>query len=85
MQKLLIKKIFITFTIISTVIFSTQIFFLAIEPDLAIAATATDNVVVTLNVISGITISNGADSTMTPNLGRHFRQGCWFIFLECRY
>lgn len=33
------------------------------------AATATDNVIVTLDVTTGITISNGADVTMVPNIG----------------
>ncbi|MCM2339336.1 MAG: hypothetical protein NDI62_02680 [Burkholderiales bacterium] len=35
----------------------------------AIAASATDNVIVTLDVTSGITISDGAAVTMAPNLG----------------
>jgi len=34
-----------------------------------IAATATDNVIVTLDVTTGITISDGANVTMAPNLG----------------
>src|SRR3989344_1958823 len=32
------------------------------------AATANDDVIVTLDVTTGITISDGADATMTPNL-----------------
>jgi len=38
------------------------------EPALAVTS-ATDNVVVTLNVDEGITISNGADTTMAPHIG----------------
>lgn len=39
------------------------------EPTMAIAATATDSVVVTLTVNSGITITTPADVTMTPSIG----------------
>lgn len=38
------------------------------EPIVAVAATASDNVVVTLNVTSGVSISNATDITMTPNI-----------------
>ncbi len=52
--------------------FSLTLFFVAqFYPitETVIAATATDNVIVTLDVTTGITISNGADVTMVPNIG----------------
>ncbi len=39
-----------------------------VEPEIAVAATAPYSLVVTLNVDAGISISNGADVTMAPNL-----------------
>ena len=59
------KKIFL-------ISFSLSLFFIAqFYPitETADAATATDNVIVTLDVTAGITISNGADVTMAPTLG----------------
>ena len=44
-------------------------YLLVIEPTISSATSVTDNVIVTLNVTSGVTISNGADTTMTPNIG----------------
>lgn len=38
------------------------------EPIVAVAATASDNVVVTLNVTSGVSISDATNITMTPNI-----------------
>lgn len=53
-------------------IFSVFSFFILLQfypiIETVTAATATDNVIVTLNVTEGITISDGADSTMTPNI-----------------
>jgi len=66
------KKIFITKILpasIITLFFAQMIYVSFFEPTVAIANTATDNVVVTLNVDTGITISNGADVTMAPNIG----------------
>jgi len=60
------KKI-CTATIISVVFL--QMFYFVVEPKVSTAATATDQVIVTLNVTSGLTLSNGADITMTPNIG----------------
>lgn len=69
MKKIFIKKI------ISTSVLSLlflQMFYFAVEPTISVAASAPDNVIVTLNVTSGVTISNGADTTMTPNIGVAF-------------
>ena len=46
-----------------------QSLYITYEPVLAVAATATDNVVITLTVDAGITITSPADVTMAPNLG----------------
>lgn len=59
----MLKKI-IASSIIS--IISINIMYVALEP--TIVQAVTDNVTVTLTVDSGITISNGADSTMSPNI-----------------
>ena len=67
MKKNIMKKV-ASISILS--LFSVQMMYLVIEPTLVTAATtATDDVIVTLNVTAGITISNGADATMTPNIG----------------
>lgn len=66
MKNIFIKKIFAA-SIIS--LFFVQMFYFIVEPAITTAATAADNVVVTLNVTSGVTISNGSDTTMTPNIG----------------
>jgi hypothetical protein len=54
-------------------IFSVFSFFILLQfypiIETVTAASATDNVIVTLDVTAGITISNGADVTMAPNLG----------------
>lgn len=46
-----------------------QVLYILTEPPIVYAATAPDNVVVTLNVDAGITISDGAAVTMSPNMG----------------
>ncbi len=66
MKKIYIKKVF-TVSMIS--LFFIQMLFYIVEPTVLTAASVTDNVVVTLNVTSGVTISNGSDTTMTPNMG----------------
>ncbi len=67
MRKKYFKKI-LTASIISLLF--VQVFYIfVIEPTVTTAAVATDNVIVTLNVTSGITISDGLDTTMTPALG----------------
>ena len=58
------KKIITPFTLILFFVFQ---FYPIMET--ANAASATDNVIVSLDVTSGITISNGADVTMAPNIG----------------
>lgn len=52
--------------LISTSIFFSLMFLVA-GP--AFAITATDNVIVTLDVDEGITISNGPNATLAPNIG----------------
>jgi hypothetical protein len=64
MQKKYTKKI-LRISVI-TLLCLSQAYVLA-EP--AVALTANDNVVVTLNVDEGITISDGANVTMAPNIG----------------
>lgn len=44
------------------------IFYTAFEAPVAVAATGSDNVVVTLNVTSGVTISDAGNITMAPNI-----------------
>ena len=67
MKKNLFKEIF-TVSLIS--LFFAQAFYIFIaEPAVAIAATAPDNVIVTLNVDSGVSITDGANVNMTPNMG----------------
>jgi len=61
-----INKIIII-SIISLVF--VQIFYIYMEPSEVTAATATDNVIVTLTVDSGITITSPLDVTMAPNIG----------------
>lgn len=46
-----------------------QMMYIVLEPTRVIADSASDNVVVTLNVDAGISITNGSDVTMTPNIG----------------
>lgn len=62
-KKSIINKI----TIISIFNILVLPFYLVVEP--AFAVTASDNVVVTLTVDAGITISDGANATMAPNIG----------------
>lgn len=51
-------------------LFLIQVLYVFIfETTIVSAATASDNIVVTLNVDAGITISDGAAVTMSPNLG----------------
>lgn len=61
MKKTFFKKI-LAVSLVS--MFSVQMLFTLIEPRVAIAATAADNVVVTLTVDQGITITTPADVTM---------------------
>lgn len=62
----LIKK---TTTISLVSILLIQMVYSTMEPKIAMAATATDNVVVTLVVGSGITITTPGDVTMSPAIG----------------
>ena len=67
MKKIFIKKV-LSVSVISLIF--TQVFYgFCIEPTVVIAATASDNVIVTLNVDSGISITDGADATMAPSIG----------------
>jgi hypothetical protein len=50
-------------------LFLGQIIYFTAEPTIIDAATASDPVVVTLTVDSGITITSPADVTMAPNMG----------------
>ena len=59
------KKI-ITASIIS--IMFVQLFYMAIEPTFVTAATASDSLLVTLNVTSGVSITHPTDVTMAPNI-----------------
>ncbi len=72
MKKISFRKILAS-TVIS--LFVVQIFYTAVfEPKLAVAATAIDSVIVTLNVTSGVAITNGADVTMSQPLGSSANQ-----------
>lgn len=67
MKNIILKKI-LSLTFIS--LFFVQGLYLAAEPILTNAATTvTDDVIVTLNVDAGVAITNGADATMSPNIG----------------
>ena len=66
MNKIFIKKV-LPLSLVT--LLALQVIYFVSEPTISSAVTASDNVIVTLNVTSGITISNGADTTMTPNLG----------------
>lgn len=66
MKKPFFRKIIAT-SIISLLLI--QVVYLAAEPTVVGAVDAPDTVLVTLNVTAGISISNGADSTMLPNIG----------------
>lgn len=66
MKKSFLKKIFVA-SLMS--LFILQAFYFAVEPTLSDAATVDDSVVVTLNVTSGVSISDGANSTMLPSIG----------------
>ncbi len=46
-----------------------QMIYISIEPTVTMAAVASDGVVVTLNVTSGLSISDATNITMTPNIG----------------
>lgn len=67
----MIKKNFIKKILVSSVAFILvlQIVYFTVEPTISTAATAPDSVVVTLNVTSGVTISDGSNASMTPNIG----------------
>ena len=67
MKKIFIKKV-LSASIVSFI--SLQTLYVAIvETSTAVAASASDVVVVTLNVDAGISITDGANATMTPNIG----------------
>jgi len=64
MKKILIKKILVMSAIS---LFFVQMLYILVEPTMAVALT-TDNVIVTLNVDAGVSISDGADTSMAPNI-----------------
>lgn len=66
MKKIIFKKV-LSISLISLLSFSAL--YVVIEPVVVSALSATDDIVVTLTVDSGITISSGSDVTMSPNLG----------------
>jgi hypothetical protein len=65
MKKKHLKKS-ISFSIL--VVLFAQTIYLSLEPSFVSAATASDNVVVTLTVDPGISITSPADVTMSPNI-----------------
>jgi hypothetical protein len=67
MKKIFIKKI-IPISVI-TLFFAQALYITFIEPTILTAATDSDAVVVTLNVDAGISITDGAAATMSPNIG----------------
>ena len=64
MKKILIKKVLVMSAIS---LFFVQMLYILVEPTMAVALT-TDNVIVTLNVDAGVSISDGADTAMAPNI-----------------
>jgi hypothetical protein len=67
MKKILIKKI-LSLSLAS--LLSIQVICIAAEPSVVIATDYNpDDVVVTLNVTSGVGLSDGLDATMSPNIG----------------
>ena len=68
MKKKYIKKILAASVI--SLLFVQVLYIFVIEPTVTTAATpASDTVLVTLNVTSGVSITPGADAPMTPDLG----------------
>ena len=67
MKKIFIKKV-LTASLISLV-FVQMLYSAIAEPTIANAAAVTDDVIVTLTVDSGITITSPTDVTMAPNMG----------------
>jgi len=65
MNKNILKKIF---AIVLMIVIMFQAYFIS-ETVMATGVTATDNVIVTLTVDEGITISDGLNVTMVPNIG----------------
>jgi hypothetical protein len=67
MKNILIKKVIASSTI--SLVMLPVFYSLIIEPRIALATVVTNNVIVTLNVTSGVTISTGSNVTMLPNIG----------------
>jgi hypothetical protein len=65
MKKVFIKKIL---TISITTLFFVQVLYIIAEPTMTVAQT-TNNIIVTLNVDAGVSISNGSNVTMSPDIG----------------
>lgn len=66
MIRSILKKAFVTSLALTVTVSVVGIY---LEPVVSSAAVATDQVVVTLNVVSGITITSPADTVMSNNLG----------------
>jgi hypothetical protein len=66
MKRKNIKKL-VSITLVS--LFSLQLIYIGFEPQIANAVQATDSVLVTLDVDSGISITTPADVTMAPHIG----------------
>ena len=67
MKNISLKKV--TASTIISLMFLQIFYSVIIEPTTALATAVTNNVVVTLNVTSGVTISTGSNVTMLPNIG----------------
>ena len=67
MKNIPFKKVIATSTI--SLIILPAFYSLLIEPTTALATAVTNNVVVTLNVTSGVTISTSSNVTMLPSIG----------------
>ena len=67
MKNISLKKV--TASTIISLMFLQIFYSVIIEPTTALATAVTNNVIVTLNVTSGVTISTGAAVTMLPNIG----------------
>jgi hypothetical protein len=60
------------FNLVSTTIIASLVLsfgYVSFEPEIVVAATISDDVIITLNVTSGIAITTPSDTAMTPDLG----------------
>jgi hypothetical protein len=66
MIRSILKKAFVTSLALILIVSAAGMY---LEPSVSSAAVATDSVIVTLNVVSGITITSPADTPMSTSLG----------------